>query len=86
MEMVYPRYGSKILIPKEITGNKGKLVMEVIHRNTGATIFWHLDDIYLGSTKQFHQMAVDIPPGIHHLNIIDELGESINVEFEILEK
>ena len=86
MEMVYPRYGSKILIPKEITGNKGKLVMEVIHRNTKATIFWHLDDVYLGSTKQFHQMAIDIPPGIHHLNIIDELGEAVNTEFEILEK
>ncbi len=86
MEMIYPRYGSKILIPKEITGNKGKLVMEAIHRNSGATIFWHLDEVYLGSTKQFHQMAVDIPPGIHQLNLIDDLGETISLEFEILEK
>jgi penicillin-binding protein 1C len=86
MEMIYPRSGSRIYIPKEITGNKGKLVMEAVHRNLSATIFWHLDDIYLGSTKQFHQMAVDIPAGTHFLNVIDDVGESITVEFEILEK
>ena len=86
MEMVYPRAGSKIYIPKELSGNRGKLVMEAVHRNGAATIFWHLDENYLGATKQFHQMAVDIPAGEHRLSIIDDKGEALSLEFEIIEK
>ena len=30
-----------------------------------ATLFWHLDERYLGSTTKFRQQALDIMPGPH---------------------
>ena len=52
----------------------------------GSKIFWHLDDEYIGTTINFHQMAFSPAPGKHLLTIVDENGESISREFEILEK
>jgi penicillin-binding protein 1C len=86
MELIYPRSGSKIYIPKEITGKKGRVVMEAVHRNATSTIFWHLDQIYLGSTINIHQLSIDIPAGDHILNLIDDKGEYIEIEFQVLQK
>ena len=86
MELLYPRAGSKIYIPREITGQKGKLVMEAIHKNPSATVFWHLDDNYLGSTRRFHKMAVNLPAGEHSLTLVDDTGETLSIRFLILDK
>ena len=37
-------------------------MFEAVHREPGATLFWHLDDRYLGATETFHQQALDIAP------------------------
>lgn len=86
MELLYPRAGSKIYIPVEITGEKGKLVMEAIHRNPSGIIFWHLDDTYLGETRRFHKMAAAITPGEHTMTLVDDSGESLSIRFTILSK
>ncbi|MEZ4687586.1 MAG: hypothetical protein R3B47_16455 [Bacteroidia bacterium] len=42
MSIVYPKYGSKIYVPLEISGKPGRVVLEAAHRDPQATIFWHL--------------------------------------------
>jgi len=49
-------------------------------------IFWHLNQTYLGSTQDFHELALNPPPGKHSLTLIDESGEQIVRSFEILGK
>ena len=86
MELIYPEQNARIYVPKEVTGQKGKTIFTAAHTNPNATLFWHLDDAYIGTTKQFHQMALNPTPGFHSITIVDNEGETITRNFETLEK
>ena len=86
MEFIYPKHQAKVYIPLEMDGKKGEVVFEVAHRKPQSTIFWHLDDEYLGSTTHIHQKALITSPGIHHIVLVDESGEMLEKWFEIVGK
>ena len=86
MELIYPQQDAKIYVPLEIDGKRGKTIFTAAHRKPGSKIFWHLDDEYIGTTTNFHQMAFSPLAGKHLLTIVDENGERISGQFEILEK
>jgi len=86
MEIIYPKEKSSIYVPIEINGEMGKTVFKVAHRNPESTIFWHLDDNYIGCTKTIHQMGFSPSPGIHVLTIVDQTGESISRTFTVIGK
>ena len=85
-EIIYPQEGAQIFIPKEISGEKGRTVFSVTTRNNQTKLFWSIDDIYIGETENFHQMAVNPAHGKHRLTVVDENGESVTRNFEIVEK
>ena len=86
MELIYPRPSSKIYVPVELDETTGKTVFKAAHRKSETTIFWHLDDNYIGSTKGIHQMGLSPEPGPHILTLVDEFGETIAQKFEIIGK
>ncbi|HEX7414891.1 MAG TPA: penicillin-binding protein 1C [Bacteroidia bacterium] len=86
IDIIYPRPGFKIYIPYEETEEKGRLILKATHKNNAATLFWHLDGKYIGSTQKFHQMEVLPAKGKHKIEIIDEQGESETCSFEIVDK
>jgi len=86
MEVIYPKDGAKIYVPLEADGSRGRVIFNAAHRQTGVKIFWHLDDHYVGETKDFHQMALNPPPGKHILTLVDGNGNKVRVGFEVLSK
>jgi len=86
MEIIYPQPDAKIYVPLEINGQRGKTIFTVAHRKADQKIFWSLDDEYITTTVNFHQVAFSPPPGKHILTLVDQDGESVSREFEILEK
>lgn len=86
LDIIYPDENAKIYVPLEVSGERGKTVFTATHRNSAAKLFWHLDNEYIGTTIQFHQMAVSPPVGMHVLTIVDESGASVTRQFEILDK
>ena len=86
MELIYPSAEAKIYVPLEINGEKGKTVFTAAHRKSDAKIFWSLDDAYIATTVNFHQVALNPSPGKHIITLVDQNGESITRQFEILEK
>jgi penicillin-binding protein 1C len=86
MDLIYPKNKSILFIPVELDGTPGRAVFRAAHREPGATIYWHLDDQYIGSTKTVHQMAVKPVNGRHQLTLTDQNGESISVVFEIISR
>jgi penicillin-binding protein 1C len=86
LDLIYPDENSKIYVPIEASGEKGKTIFTATHRTKNTKLFWHLDDAYVGTTQQFHQLAINPMPGKHLLTIIDEQGNSVNRHFEILQK
>jgi penicillin-binding protein 1C len=86
MEIIYPAIGAKILVPVELSGDRGKTVFTAAHRRVGAKIFWSLDDQFVGTTETFHQLALDPSLGKHVITLVDETGMSVSREFEIIGK
>jgi penicillin-binding protein 1C len=86
MDLVYPKPGSKIFIPRELSGKSGRAVCELAHRNPNVTVHWHLDGIYLGSTKKNHHLAINPEEGRHILVVVDEDGNTLEERFEVLSR
>lgn len=84
--LIYPRNNSRIYVPVEIDGEKGRTIFEATHRNPGTKIYWHMDDNYIGETKEIHQLSLNPPVGRHHLMLVDENGISLDVRFEVMGK
>ncbi|MBL7932055.1 MAG: hypothetical protein JNL60_09135, partial [Bacteroidia bacterium] len=51
-----------------------------------ATLFWHLDGEYIGTTTDFHQLSLLPKGGEHLLEITDNSGESAMCRFIVLTK
>lgn len=84
MALIYPRIAnSRIQIPIDIDGKQSETIFEVVHRRNDATIFWHLDDLYMGSTKTFHKMGLVPSPGKHTLTLVDDNGETLVTRFDV---
>jgi penicillin-binding protein 1C len=86
MEIIYPKMFSKIYVPVELDGTVGKTIFQVAHRREAAQIHWHLDNTYVGSTQNIHQLGLAPDEGIHTLTLVDEEGESVTQQFEIVSK
>jgi penicillin-binding protein 1C len=84
MAMLYPRVqNAKVSIPINLDGTPSDIVFEAIHRVTDATIFWHLDEKYVGTTKTFHKLALRPSVGTHILTLVDGDGETLVTTFVI---
>jgi penicillin-binding protein 1C len=86
MEIIYPQPDARIYVPLEINGERGRTVFTAAHRRAGTKIFWSLDDEFIGTTQNFHQIGLNPQPGKHIITLVDENGISISRQFEILEK
>lgn len=86
IQVIYPEYGSRIYIPYEYDGKKGRVVFEAAHRNPSSILFWSIDNKYTGETRDFHKMELVIPEGDHRLTLTDGEGNQITLPFTILEK
>ena len=86
IDIIYPEERAKIYVPLELTGEKGKTIFTATHRNANTKLFWHLDDNFMGTTHKFHQLSLNPSAGKHTLTVVDENGESITRNFEILSK
>jgi penicillin-binding protein 1C len=86
MQFIYPKHITKIYVPVDLNGKLSSTVFQVAHRNPETELFWHLDGVYLGSTKTFHQMALQPPVGKHSLTIVDKDGYRLVQSFEIIGK
>jgi len=76
MEFVYPREWNNLFIPTDLDGTPGQLIFDLVHRDRNATVYWHLDNKFLGNTSGIHQMAVRPETGWHVLNVTDQSGNS----------
>ena len=72
MALVYPHAGSAIYIPTELNGSLGRAVFRAVHHNPSASLYWHLDDHFLGQTRHFHEKAITADPGWHPTPIDDQ--------------
>ncbi len=84
-DLIYPSQYTKVKIPLEQDGNKGYAIFEAAHQNKNTAIFWHLDNEYLGFTKEIHQKGIQTTTGTHTLTLVDESGNELVRKFEVID-
>ena len=83
IELIYPEHNAVLYLPKGFSGKREKFIFKAAHAREEATIYWHLDDTYLGETTGNHQIACSVPPGKHMLTLIDNWGNQRKILFEV---
>ena len=73
LDFVYPKHQSVIYTTKAFGGEQQPFVAKAANRS--GKVFWYLDDTYLGTTDNFHEMNVFAKEGNHTLRIINEKGD-----------
>ena len=86
MQLIYPKSFTKIFVPRDIDGTISSTIFRVAHRRPETSVFWHLDNEFVGMTKTFHQMALNPSTGKHRLTLVDENGNRLEQPFEIIQK
>ena len=74
MAFVYPKSDARVTIPIGIKGNRQQVIFEIAHRNPRKTIYWTLNNVFLGTTRLNHQMPIDVEKGHYELRCVDEDG------------
>jgi penicillin-binding protein 1C len=86
LEFIYPREWNNLFIPTDLDGTPGKIIFELVHRQRESTVFWNLDNEFLGTTTQIHQMALNPDKGWHTLSVTDNMGNQLIKRFFVVEK
>lgn len=83
MEFIYPENGSVITLPKQLDGSPGSLVLNLAHTNQDATVYWHLDNNFIGTTRFIHQLRVRPDSGRHSVTVVDDSGNSLSISITV---
>ena len=83
MELIYPLETRQVFIPRGLDGQLSRVVFEAAHREPGTSIYWHLDEQYLGETSVIHQMELLAREGPHTLVLVDSHGNILEKHFEV---
>lgn len=86
MSFIYPETSVNIVIPKDISGRGQMIVFRIAHRDRNATVFWTINDDYLGQTQGNHEMPVSVAPGTYSLHCVDDSGRELVRRFTVEEK
>jgi penicillin-binding protein 1C len=86
LTVIYPKNYSKVYIPIELSGERGRIIFEAAHRDGRKRLFWHIDNEYIGETDDIHTMPVIADPGRHVLTIVDADGNRVERVFFVVDK
>ena len=83
IEIIYPQSGITLVLTRSLTGRENGAVFRAAHSDPGATLYWHIDDVFVGETRGEHELRVDPAPGQHYLTLIDEQGDRRSIPFTV---
>lgn len=84
VDIIYPENGSEVYIPMELDGRPGKIVFEAAHNERERSLFWHLNNDFIGETEQLHQMALTLDEGSYRLHVEDSDGNFSTHSFKVV--
>lgn len=84
MELIYPKQSKTIIIPVEMSGQKGRAIFKVAHRSSEAVLYWYMNEEYLGTTQTVNQMEIKAGKGEHLMHIVDNEGNELRFNFSVV--
>ncbi|MEC3906040.1 penicillin-binding protein 1C [Tamlana sp. 2201CG12-4] len=83
MAFIYPKENNSIFLPKDFDGETNDLILKIAHSKPESTVFWYIDETFVGSTKDIHELAVKPGQGKHIITVVDEFGHEAKQQFAI---
>jgi penicillin-binding protein 1C len=83
IEFIYPHSGTTLYLPRQLSGQVEGAVFRVAHHRSDATLWWHLDQTYVGETRFFHELRLAPASGKHTLTVVDGDGNSATIRFTV---
>ena len=83
VEFIYPASGTTLSLPRQLDGTVEGVVFRAAHHRPDATLWWHLDQTYVGETRFLHQLRLAPEPGPHTLTVVDQQGNTASIRFEV---
>lgn len=83
IDFIYPKTNNTIFLPKDFDGKTNDLILKIAHSKPESTVFWYIDETFIGSTKDIHELGVQPKFGKHILTVVDEFGNEAKRWFEI---
>lgn len=83
IDLIYPEHNAVLYLPKGFSGEQESFVFKAAHGRDDATLYWHLDDSFLGETNGQHQISCRPLSGKHLLTLIDSWGNQRKISFEV---
>lgn len=83
IQILYPVKNARILIPVDFNRETQNITIRVAHKFSDREVFWYIDKIYKGLTKNKHKIMVDLSPGWHRLEVLDSDGNNAKRRFYI---
>lgn len=83
ISFITPEHGSTLVLPRNFGGVSEKVVFKAVCHDAEATLFWHMDDRFIGQTQGTHELAVTPSLGQHSLTIVDGNGNRKSILFII---
>lgn len=84
MQMIYPHSAGKIRPARDWHGQTVPFVFELAHRYPEREVHWHLDDHFIGTTRDYHTFELLPEAGRHRLSMVDSAGNRLHCYFEVL--
>ncbi|HEX9827022.1 MAG TPA: penicillin-binding protein 1C, partial [Flavobacteriaceae bacterium] len=79
-----PKENNTIFLPKDFNGKTNDLILKIAHSKPETTLFWYLDETYIGITTGIHDMAIVPKQGRHTITAVDEFGNEVKRNIEII--
>ncbi len=65
IDFIYPKANNSIFLPKDFDGQTNDLILKIAHSKPESTVFWYIDETFISSTKDIHELAIKPKQGKH---------------------
>lgn len=83
-QIIYPKNYSKIFIPIDLDGKPGAFAAKAAYLEKNGELFWFLDNRFLVTTQDIHEVKISTSYGKHRLTVVDAFGNEQTLEFFVL--
>lgn len=83
IDFIYPKANNTIFLPKDFDGETNDLILKIAHSKPESTVFWYIDNTFMGSTKDIHELGIKPKSGKHLIIVVDEFGNEAKRWVEI---
>ncbi|WCO01863.1 penicillin-binding protein 1C [Psychroserpens ponticola] len=85
MDFIYPKTNNSVFLPKDFDGDTNDLILKIAHSKPESSVYWYIDERYVGTTKDIHELAIVPKAGEHLITVVDEFGNEAKRKISISE-